>query len=255
MINSEDAKNWVTTAAIIIGGIWTWYEWDTLFPKTESEITISTASLRARTSGNMSVEFIPLPDGVEPTTETGQTFYERCENSEIENVSIQMPVRIGLNLSSNAPIPVRVEVTDFLIAPVFLSEPEISLEEVEYTFTANSFGDVIETPLTKDAFLGGLTWTHVEPNGSGTLAILGEVAIPFSCGYGGSNWTPVEVAIGLRTTIRGVEADEKLTTTHAKRHFFQICGFNLEDGSGNCSCNQPTTAEAIKIPNFKTIAQ
>ena len=251
-IASEDVKNWVTAVSIVVGGLWVLYEWNTLFPKTESEVTISTATLRTRAHGDLAVTFVALPDGELPMTSDGKFFYEACPETEAKSLPVRLPVRAFLNLTSSAPIPVRVEVVDFLVADVVAQTPKIEDGNEAPIFIADALSDVKTTPLASEAFVGGLRWTHVEPQGRSALAVLGTVSLPFSCGFGGSSWTPAEFAIGLTATVQTVGAEGQLGEA-IKRHFFQVCRV-LVDGSGTCSGNPPNASTDDSAPQ-KVIAQ
>lgn len=231
MLTSENAKNWATAAAIAVGGFWTLYQWETLFPKTSSEVDISVADIRARTNGRLDVEIMPAPDGVEPTTAENESFYELCAADAQRSVFIRFPVRLRLTLQSNAPVPVRVDVTEFLIATVNESWASIADSKPETLFKAATLGEVNATPLDDQAFIGDLSWTHVEPDGSGALAILGDAYLPFGCWFSGSTLTSAEFAIGLRASIKPVLRDGSFGNEAAERHFYQLCKVNADGGS------------------------
>ncbi len=227
---SGTVKNWVTTASIIIGGGWVLYEWNTLFPKTDAEVTISTADLRARTIGQLSVNFSQLPSGEAPTTASGDYFSDTCAAGDVSSVQLGFPAKILLELKSNAPIPVRVEITDFLLAEILPGVPHVASESAPAIFAENALGAVQSHPLSQDAFISGLNWTNVEPEGQGNLAVLGTAYLSFSCAYGGSSLTPAEYAIGLKVVIQPVARDGT-PGEPIDRYFYQVCRLNADGGS------------------------
>lgn len=252
-ISSEDAKNWTTVASIIIGGFWVLFQWNTLFPKTDAEVELGAAEVRARTTGVVNIELVATPDGVEPTTSEGTSFTDACDQSQQDHVSLLTPARMSLQLSSSAPIPVRVEATHFLLAEVLLQEPTISMSNGSPIFVPDSLGEVQSLPLTENAFVGGLRWTNVEPQGQGILAVLGSVNLPFSCGYGASGWTPAEFALGLKVTIQAVGRSGALGG-EIERYFYQVCKIKA-DGGSTCSNRNAETDDGFGRSDFKVIAQ
>ncbi len=258
MLTSDDAKNWATAAAIVVGGIWTLYQWNTLFPKTSSEVEISVADIRARTEGRLQVEIVPPPDGEQPMTSDARSFSDLCENDSGARVHIRFPVRLQLALTSNAPVAVRVAVTDFLIAPVSEDWASIADPAPAQLFSATTLGEVRRTPLDQAAFIGGLSWTHVEPDGQGALAVLGDAYFPFGCWFSGSSLTWAEFAIGLRAEIRPVRRDGSQGDEVAERQFFQLCKVNADGGSTCPPRGTAVAAEENAAPSgstFKVIAQ
>ncbi len=241
-MNSEDIKNWVATASILVGGIWVLYQWNTIFPKTKSEVTISAAALRARTLGDISVTLVPTPDGTAPTTAQGEDFSQACQKEQATRMLIQIPARIVLRFTSNAPIPVRVEVTDLLLMEMAARVPAVMTAGKPPIFIADTLGPVQSAPLPEGAFLGGLRWTHVEPQGSSVLAIVGALNLPFSCGAGGSSWTAAEFAIGLKANVRAIDISGTLGEI-VDRYFYQVCRVNA-DGGSTCAIAKAATGDA-----------
>jgi len=183
-LTSEDAKNWVTSISIIVGGFWVLFQWNVLFPKTAADIEITAAELRTRTSGDLHVALYPALGGVAPSTADGRDSYELCSDEGTDSVTLQFPIRMGLILESNAPIPIRVVAQDFLISEIKEMSATLSDEAAPPAFTPDAFGPVRTTKLEESAFVGGLNWTHVEPDGKATLALMGTVSLPFSCFLG-----------------------------------------------------------------------
>ncbi|PHS19328.1 MAG: hypothetical protein COA78_00305 [Blastopirellula sp.] len=224
-----------------------------MFPKTEAEVTISAAALRTRTVGEVSVALIPMPDGEQPVTAEGEYFYDACDKVGVESVQLRIPLRMALNLTSSAPIPVRVEVTEFLLAEILMYSPSLAAETETSIFVPGSLSAVQSVSLTSEAFVGGLRWTHVEPQGKGTLAVLGSVNLPFSCAYGASGLTPAEFAIGLKASVQAVKLDGSLGEI-VERYFYQICLVNA-DGGSTCPPKQTGANVSDEERNFKVIAQ
>lgn len=256
-MKSDDVKNWVTAAAIVVGGGWTLYQWDTLFPKTAAEIEISVADLRARTHGELSVQLAPPPSGEEPTAPDGRTLFEICGSDDGDGATLRFSLRAALAFRSNAPVPVRVDVTDLMIAEIRTNWPEIAETGSDTPFLPTSLGKVRSASLTEDAFIGGLSWTHVEPGGQSAIAVLGDVFLPFDCAYGGSTLTPTEVAIGIKALIRPVDA--ATDRDPAERSFFRICKINADGGStcpvGDGGGDGDGQGGAADGSTFKVIAQ
>lgn len=259
-MGSEDVKNWVTAASIVVGGLWVLYQWNTLFPKTEAEVAVGAATLRTRTGGDVAVTLIPPPEGEYPVTADGRYFHEVCVEGAAEAVRVKLPVRVALTLTSSAPIPVRVEVTEFLLAEV-LDPPAALVAGPAPAFVADSLGPVEAVALSDAAFVGGLGWTHVEPGGSSAVAVLGSVNLPFSCAFGGSSSTPGEFAFGLKAELRAVGRDGSLGEA-AERYFYRLCRVN-PDGGSSCAAAEATGGEATGGEDagaaagagFKVIAQ
>ncbi len=244
-LKSDEVKNWVTAASIIVGGVWAIYEWNTFWPKTNSEVQISAATLRARTLGDVSVVLSEVPQG-----ELGQ-LGDFCRAEERDSASVKIPLRIVLNLSSNAPIPVRVEITDFLLAEL-LENWHTPVERVDRIFSEDALGELKTFPLSEKAFIGGLNWTTIEPQGRGSLAVVGSAYLPFSCAYGGSYATPGEYAFGVKATIQGVN-DGGTSSEVVDRYFYKVCNVNPDGGS---TCTQQASEEASSAAStFKVIAQ
>jgi hypothetical protein len=252
-LTSEDAKNWATVVAIIVGGIWAFFEWQTVFPKTTSDNEISSASLRARTTGSISVSLIPVPSGEQATNSVGQSLYDLCAIEGTLSAQMSIPVRIALVLQSSAPVAVRVQATDFLLSEILQQEPVISDATQPTAFTSNSLGPVTSVPLDPSSFIGELDWTHVEPGGYGSLGIAGTAHLPFSCTYGGSDLTPAEFAFGLKVRVSSVGATGNIGES-VDRYFFQTCKVNPDGGS---TCSPDSTNEAGETSNsgFRVMAQ
>lgn len=256
-ISSEDLKNWVTTISIVIGGIWILYEWRTIFPKTQSEISVSAAALRTRTIGEISVSVTQQREGTGVTTADGRTFEEVCmSDSEPNSADIIIPMRILFVLKSISPMPVRVNVTDFVLYEIYDIQPIIDEEKEsvdDYEFIANHIGKGRSTPLGPDAFIGGLQWTDVEPGGDGALAILGSVKLPFSCGFGGAPLTPGEFGIGIKAKLASINKDG-IIGEEVDRYFYKVCNINT-DGGSNCLSSGDGIDSVDSRSTYRVIAQ
>ncbi len=63
---SETISNLVSDGAIVVGGIWVLYQWDTMFPKTSADVQTAAASVRTDVSGTFAVRLgmgddFPIP--------------------------------------------------------------------------------------------------------------------------------------------------------------------------------------------------
>ncbi|MDJ0629329.1 MAG: hypothetical protein QNJ44_13805 [Rhodobacter sp.] len=252
-LTSEDVKNWVTSISIIVGGFWVLFQWNVLFPKTAADIEITAADLRTRTSGVLHVALYPALGGVSPSTADGREFYELCAEAGTDSVTLRFPIRMALNLESNAPIPIRVVGQDFLVSEIKEMSATLSDEEGLPAFTPDAFGPVRMTKLEESAFVGGLNWTHVEPDGKATISLMGTVSLPFSCFYGGSGWTPAEYAFGLNVKMSSVSRDGALEN-EIERFFYNICKVNADGGS---TCPPPPIGadDGRATSTFNVIAQ
>ena len=81
---------------------------------------------------------------------------------------------------------------------------------------------------------------------------LGSINLPFSCDFGGSNWTPGEFAIGLKANVAALGLDGEPGGA-VDRYFYQVCRVNPDGGN---SCSQANEdAESDSAGNFKVLAQ
>lgn len=112
---SEIIKNLVSAGAVIVGGLWVLYQWDTLFPKTSADVRSAAASVRTDVSGSFTVH-MGLGDDGSPiafrapgaSPEQGVTDY--CSAAPGTTLIQSSPVFAQLVLRSASAIPVRVRV-------------------------------------------------------------------------------------------------------------------------------------------------
>ncbi|BEP96290.1 hypothetical protein GmRootA79_46740 [Acidovorax sp. A79] len=184
---SEVIKNLVSTAAIIVGGLWVLYQWDTLFPKTRADVQAAAASVRTDVSGSFKVElqmddggsgapFLP-PPGV--SEETSLSDY--CLAHPKEVLAHVAPVFGQLVLKSASGIPVRARVDNIQVFTAPISMTNIRPTSTS-RFGATSVPTTMVAKLTdENIFFGGLRENRVERGQEVQVAVLFDASIPVQC--------------------------------------------------------------------------
>jgi len=185
---SETVQNFVSTAAIIVGGIWVLYQWDTMFPKTRSDVQSAAATVRTDVSGTFSVQLgldtqdggqIPFHLSGGSSEDSDITAY--CLSHPSATITQVTPVYSKLKLQSASAIPVRARIEGIGVstAPV---------EAAYYTPSSTAGAIVSDIPITPLAsftddnmFFGGLRENRVETGQSVEIAMMFNAQIPFSC--------------------------------------------------------------------------
>lgn len=254
---SEICRNWIASVGIISGGLWAFFEWNTFLPRTEAEIQREIASVRTRTSGDIAVWLGGPPDGEEAATADGRYFAEVCD--ETGRAYVTLPVRIRLTLRSTSDLPVKVTVASFGLSELGGSEYSLHEGTPDAVFRADMVDTVAEVPLTPDAFLGGLNWSHVEPGGEAVLAVLGSASFPFDCSRGISSWVTSDFSIALRTELEPVLDGRSERAEPVDRYFVQVCSVQPAGtsrcGTGDASNGTSQDGAGTGDGNLKSIAQ
>jgi hypothetical protein len=185
---SEILKNLVSTAAILVGGLWVLYQWDTLFPKTKADVQAAAASVRTDVSGTFAMQLDmgggePAPF-IGPAGDVEQDdIHAYCE-AHPKAVLIQSSPAFGqLTLKSASAIPVRARIEKIEVATAPISASGI-------TPSAGGKAGAAPVPITQVAtldddrlFFGGLRENRVEKDQEVQVAMMFDARIPVACAH------------------------------------------------------------------------
>ncbi len=180
---SETVKNYFTIAATIVGGIWVYYQWGVIFPKTQADVLTAAATVRTDVSGEMkfqmgidrSVETVLAADSSDGDLST----YCTAHPDATFRLTTPMFGTITINSASKVPVMSRVARLRLLRAPS--ASPAISIAD-SHAASAKPMAveDLVE--LDDDGlFAGGLRENRIEAGQSVSVSFMFDADIPINC--------------------------------------------------------------------------
>jgi hypothetical protein len=237
-VTSEDAKNWTTVAAILVGGWWALFEFDVLSLQRNAADAASEATLAPRVNTDLSAEVGFPPDILEQGLEdcTGSTGTYRA----------QLPTRMLLTVQSPMEVSVHLRVTDVVI------------RYFESTAVDDPFDDAIRVspemggPVSYDVSgfdFGTLSNERtLEPGERNRLFFAAFVPIEVPCAVvdavPGEQW--FEAALGLRYTLT-TQSSVLRGPQPSRQASMLICRIDLARGGGCFSEAEDGQAEEPAI--------
>lgn len=227
---SEIVKNFVSAAAVIVGGFWVLYQWDTLFPKTSAEVTRAAAGVRSALSGALEIS---MGREGEPTS-----FDDVCSKGS-EAAHLQMPLvgRLVLESASGAPVLVRLGDLEVSRYQLGWNTVEAGAPEGPATPVAPI---TIRAPLPADSVLGGLHWSRIEQGQSIALSFALRVNLPFPCWLSvADHGTHPIFAIGVGTQVQAIDPRNgaPIEDSTVRKVFLRSCQVS-PNGETNCNLEQ-----------------
>ena len=186
---SEILKNLVSTAAVVVGGLWVLYQWDTVFPKTRADVQAAAASVRTDVSGGFTVQ-LDMNDEGSPAP-----FREQASSAEQGDISTycaahptatliqSTPVFGQISLKSASGIPVRARVENLQVSTAPISVAGIVPGDARS-------GGAQAVRITRAAilddermFFGGLRENRVEKGQEVQVAVMFNARLPVECAH------------------------------------------------------------------------
>ena len=97
---SETLRNLTMAGAVIVSGVWVYYQWDTLFPKTQAEVSAAAATVVADVSGRLDVSLAAPPADL--------SLSSACSASSDNLAHLQIPLLARISIESAAAVPVLI---------------------------------------------------------------------------------------------------------------------------------------------------
>ena len=181
---SEVIKNLVSAAAVVVGGLWVLYQWDTLFPKTSADVRSAASSVRTDVSGTFTVrmgmddESTPFhsPPGIE-----AQGVVDFCTQAPDSTLVQTSPVFGQLMLRSASSIPVRARIDRVDVSTAAIPAPSLATS----SNAKGSAGAAAIVPVAtiddERIFFGGLRENRVEKGQEVLVAMMFLTEIPVRC--------------------------------------------------------------------------
>jgi len=107
-LSSEDAKNWVTVVAIVIGGLWALMEFYVLGPQRDTENQTASAQLIPRVNTAISTQIRTDSSAIAEWRST-------CDARPEKEETLHLDTRLSLALESPMKVPVTVRIQDVVI--------------------------------------------------------------------------------------------------------------------------------------------
>jgi hypothetical protein len=184
---SEVIKNLVSTAAIIVGGLWVLYQWDTLFPKTRADVQAAAASVRTDVSGSFKVQ-LEMDEGgsgapflLPPGTGEETSLSDYCLSHPKEVLTHVAPVFGQLVLKSASGIPVRARVDNIQVMTAPISAASIGLTSPPRSGASPVHITLVAKLADERIFFGGLRENRVEKGQEVQVAVMFDATIPVQC--------------------------------------------------------------------------
>ncbi len=222
--NSEGIKNVVTTIAIIVAGAWTYFNWDTLLPKSNAEILSSAATIRTDVKGSLNVQIGNGAGGIFHDPDRDQKLSEVCANDQSTTNKLVIPLSARLELQNTSSLPVRTTISNFRIQSSNVPGEAIVFSASEdYVFEPYEFEEVgrIDGP---ESFIAGLQSNRIEAGQEISSSILLKTEIPFGCSE-----TEKILQITSEVDLVGVDpvTDQDLANSSARKVFASFCQVTL----------------------------
>jgi hypothetical protein len=242
---SETIRNVAGAIAIIVGGGWVLYKWNTMFPKTEAEVLTASASVRTDVTGDMSVHLGGLAsDGYIIDDQTSQA-QESCAALPAGSPGfVPVPVSARINISSASQIPVRIQIREMELVWTTLEQRHVVTGAPREPFEPLHLQSA-STELADGDFVGALSWSRVEMGGSVSLAIAKTFNLPLTCVPDDNDWVPPGwISISVSSDIIGVDprSGTDIEGAHVKKVFTAACSYLGFDPRYDCS-GEPLVAQ------------
>lgn len=238
---SEALKNLVTAAALVIGGLWAFYQWDALFPKTSAEVRSVASTVRTEVSGTLNVQLgLTSDDGSNLTFEDGRrSWYGYCEDGGT-HLKLSTPVFASLVLESGSAIPVSAKVDKITISTAPLLSPFLEISESSAAGATHSFSVTpVAEVTTQSAFLGSAQENRVEQGQQVKVGLMFNAAIPLEC-----DQQEVLILFQADVTLTALDVTSPYKTVgSAKKVFVSACQLN------------PRTAAQCNIESIQAYGQ
>lgn len=184
---SEIAKNLVSTAAVIVGGVWVLYQWDTLFPKTRAEVQAAAATVRTDVSGTFGIQLdlnedgssIPFKPGSSAAEDVG--LQEYCMANPAAVLMQAAPVFGQLVLKSASSIPVGANIENIQLATAPIGTPMIVPRSNQSPGITPVVITNVATVSDNSIFFGGLRENRIEKGQEVQVAFMFNAEIPVQC--------------------------------------------------------------------------
>ncbi|PSJ38865.1 hypothetical protein [Allosphingosinicella deserti] len=186
---SEIIKNLVSTAAVVVGGLWVLYQWDTVFPKTRADVQAAAASVRTDVSGAFNVQLDMNDDGSPPPFREDAAAADPgdlqayCMSHPGAVLVQSTPVFGQLMLKSASGIPVRAEVEQVAVSTAPISSPVIHPPAGQTPSIAPMTITDVATLTDDRMFIGGLRANRVEKGQEVQVAVMFDVKVPVQCAH------------------------------------------------------------------------
>lgn len=171
---SEAIKNIATAIGIAVGGGWILFQWNVLFPQTEADVLVASASIRADVSGTLSISV--GDDGA-----SGTSFTDFCQDDQSATNTLSAWVSGNFRLTSASKLPLNSYFREVLVLTADSSEKVVAIEgdttpEAIELVELSRLGTV-----SPKAIVGGLSENRVEQGQSIQSSFVFRINLPFSC--------------------------------------------------------------------------
>jgi hypothetical protein len=182
---SEIIKNLVSAAAVITGGWWVLYQWNTIFPKTRADVQSAAAMVRTDVSGEFTVQLGLEDEELEFRDERSASepigLQEYCGDNANASLIQTSSVFGQLQLRSASAIPVRARVERIRVATVPIN-PGFIAPQAEPIGAARARPPIAVAAVdSEDMFFGGLRENRVERGQEVQVAVMFDVDVPVHC--------------------------------------------------------------------------
>ncbi|MBX7526565.1 hypothetical protein [Qipengyuania vesicularis] len=200
---SEVLKNLVAAAALIVGGGWTLYQWNTIFPKQDADVKQAASTVRTDVSGSFELStggmgLLEVSDEGESGGSNGVgNLYFYCSENPRSPLTAKIPFFGTLNLKSASKIPVMARIDTIEVSKLAVTKVQFSAQSVTDPSASALPSTVVATLDDDDVFLGGLRENRVEAGQEIKAAMAFETTIPIGCSPF-TNMLLVQANISLR---------------------------------------------------------
>ncbi len=232
---TEALRNLAAAAGILVGGGWVLYEWTTLFPKTEAEVSGAAAMMRADVRGSLS---LTLGNGSVPRMEDGRDFAAFCADEPREVAVMELPMLGALSMTNEAAIPMRVDVDQLQVtsfrprgASLHAGRPALD-DAFAFVPGVKLFRDI---PLA--SIVGGLFSSRVEKGQTASAMLVLRPKLQFDCRYLAEIAAhPPLFAIGVLVYVTGIDSRSGADIAESRvwKSFTQVCRVSAQ-GSADCT--------------------
>jgi hypothetical protein len=184
---SEIAKNLVSTAAVLVGGLWVLYQWDTVFPKTRADVQAAAASVRTDVSGIFTAQLgmgdtgEPPPFRIPGSAEEQSSAQDYCAANPQAVLLQTTPVFGQLSMKSASAIPVRARVERVRVSTAPISGSGIAPAAGGKSGASAVAIAPVATLDDERLFFGGLRENRVEKGQEVQVALMFDARIPVRC--------------------------------------------------------------------------
>jgi hypothetical protein len=222
---SEAVRNLVLAAAVVISGLWVFYQWDTLFPQTRAQVETAAAAVQSDVSGVLEVWLADPPPGI--------SLAAACAGAT-GAAHLEIPLYGRLATASAADVPVLVRLTTLDIARYRAGRSEAVAGMPEAGFApVRREGLWSEIPV--DAVLGPPA--HALGRGqSDSFAFMVRARFPFDCADLAED--PAAAQVFAVTAAVGVDRFDPETAAvlpdrRVEKGFADVCWI-VPDGRSDC---------------------